>query len=121
MQEEDLRELVSTAPVCLGIFGTSAKSARVVPNKVYQGAAAGALVITSDTGPQRAALGENAIFVPAGDPEALADALQKVCELDADELHAMLNRSRSHARDHFSPRSVVVPLLAALENGGARP
>ena len=39
---------------------------RVVPNKVFQGAAAGCAVVTSDTAPQRRALGDAAVFVPAG-------------------------------------------------------
>ena len=55
-----LPELVARHDVCLGILGTGAKARRVVPNKVYQGAAAGCAVITSDTPPQRSALGDAA-------------------------------------------------------------
>jgi SAM-dependent methyltransferase len=63
----DLPALVGSHEVCLGIFGTGAKALRVVPNKVYQGAAAGCAVVTSDTAPQRAALGDDALLVPPGD------------------------------------------------------
>ena len=66
--------LVAGHDVCLGIFGTGVKAQLVVPNKVYQGAAAGCAVVTSDTAPQRRALGENAveheILVWIADPEA---------------------------------------------------
>ncbi|MGH3266003.1 MAG: hypothetical protein ACRDNS_28880, partial [Trebonia sp.] len=40
----DLPALVAAHDVCLGIFGTSDKALRVVPNKVFQGAAAGCAV-----------------------------------------------------------------------------
>jgi glycosyltransferase involved in cell wall biosynthesis len=62
----------------LGIFGTSAKAARVVPNKVFQALACGAPVITADTPATRELLTdrESALLVPPGDAEALAEALR---------------------------------------------
>src|ERR1700757_592358 len=53
----ELPALVASHDVCLGIFGTGDKALRVVPNKVFQGAAAGCAVVTSDTAPQRRVLG----------------------------------------------------------------
>jgi glycosyltransferase involved in cell wall biosynthesis len=63
----------------LGIFGTSAKAARVIPNKVFQAIACGTPVITADTRAARELLadGESALLVPPGDPEALAGALRR--------------------------------------------
>ena len=52
------------------------KAPRVVPNKVFQGAAAGCAIVTSDTAPQRRVLGDAALLVPPGDPAALATALR---------------------------------------------
>src|SRR6201999_1086001 len=75
---DELRRLVAASDVCLGIFGTGAKARRVVPNKIYQGAAAGCAIVTSDTAPQRRVLGDAAVLVPPGDPEALADALLRL-------------------------------------------
>ena len=57
----------------------------MVPNKVFQGAAAGCAVVTSDTAPQRRVLGDAAVLVPPGDPAALAEALRS---LAADRLAA---------------------------------
>ncbi|MDP9116130.1 MAG: glycosyltransferase, partial [Actinomycetota bacterium] len=75
LDPDQLPGLIATHHVCLGVFGTSPKALRVVPNKVYQGAAAGCAIVTSATEPQRRALADDAIFVPPGDPVALCAAL----------------------------------------------
>jgi glycosyltransferase involved in cell wall biosynthesis len=64
----------------LGIFGTSDKAARVIPNKVFQALACGAPVVTADTPAERELLadGESALLVPPGDPEALATAVRRL-------------------------------------------
>jgi glycosyltransferase involved in cell wall biosynthesis len=111
----DLPGLVAAHDVCLGIFGTTSKAFTVVPNKVYQGAAAGCAVITSDTGPQRRAFGDAAIFVPPADAEALAGAIEIFADRSA------LGRARAAGRaaaHRFTARAVVTPLVEAL---GAAP
>jgi glycosyltransferase involved in cell wall biosynthesis len=66
----------------LGIFGTSSKAQRVIPNKVFQALACGAPVVTGDSRAARELLDEeSAVLVPPGDPAALAEA---VCKLAAD-------------------------------------
>ena len=64
----------------LGIFGTSAKATRVIPNKVFQALACGTPVITGDTPAARELLvdGASALLVPPGDPGALADAIRRL-------------------------------------------
>ena len=110
----DLPALVASHHVCLGIFGTGSKARRVVPNKVFQGAAAGCAIVTSDTAPQRRALGGAAVLVPPGDPDALAGALR---QLAADP--AALARRRGAASElaagQFAPAQVVAPLLRLLQ------
>jgi glycosyltransferase involved in cell wall biosynthesis len=60
----------------LGIFGTTRKAQRVIPNKVFQALACGAPAITADT-PAIHELGEDALMlVPPGDAQALADAVR---------------------------------------------
>jgi glycosyltransferase involved in cell wall biosynthesis len=95
--------------VCLGIFGTGAKALRVVPNKVYQGAAAGCAIVTSDTAPQRAALGDAAVYVPPGDADALAHVLR-----DLSDVAGLRNAAYDVAERCFRPVRVVAPLREAL-------
>jgi glycosyltransferase involved in cell wall biosynthesis len=68
------------AACALGIFGTSDKARRVIPNKAFQALACGVPLLTADTPAARELLadGESALLVPPGDPEALADALRRV-------------------------------------------
>ncbi len=101
-----LPALVAGHQVSLGIFGTEAKALRVAPNKVYQGAAAGCAVVTSDTEPQRRALGDAAVFVPPGDAEALARALRDLAG-DPGRAAALGLLARARAEQHFTARAVT--------------
>lgn len=109
----ELPMVVAAHDVCLGIFGTSGKARQVVPNKVYQGAAVGCVIITSDTLPQRRALGETGIFVSPGDAKALAAALDRLAR-NPEALRLARQASYRHARRHFTPEKIVVPLLEKL-------
>ena len=109
----ELPALVAAHDVCLGIFGTSDKALRVVPNKVFQGAAAGCAVVTSDTAPQRRVLGDAAVLVPPGDPAALADALLRLAD-DREALLKLRHAVRQLAAERFTPEQVVEPLTARL-------
>jgi len=113
VEPEELPALVARMDVCLGIFGTGPKALRVVPNKVFQGAAAGAAIVTSDTGPQREALGDAALYVPPGDARALADALLALAA-DHERLHELRVAAYERACAHFRPASVVAPLHALV-------
>jgi glycosyltransferase involved in cell wall biosynthesis len=109
----ELPALVASHDVCLGIFGTGDKALRVVPNKVFQGAAAGCAVITSDTPPQRRVLGNAAVLVPPGDPAALADALLRLAS-DREALLKLRHAARLLAAERFTPEQVVGPLTDRL-------
>lgn len=110
---DDLPALVARHDVCLGIFGTGPKALRVVPNKVFQGAAAGCAVVTSDTEPQRRLLGDAALLVPAGDPAALAASLRELAK-DPDRLASARSAASDLARTSFTPAAVTASLLTRL-------
>jgi glycosyltransferase involved in cell wall biosynthesis len=111
----ELPALVAGHDVCLGIFGTGEKARRVVPNKVFQGAAAGCAIVTSDTAPQRRVLGEAAILVPPGDADALAAALRELAA-DRVKLAELRAAARALADKCFTPAQVAAPLIEKIVN-----
>jgi glycosyltransferase involved in cell wall biosynthesis len=77
MPLEQLPDQIATATLCLGIFGTTAKAGRVVPNKLFQCLAVGRPVVTADTPAIRSAFAESDVMlVPPGDPDKLALAVR---------------------------------------------
>ncbi|WP_100349915.1 glycosyltransferase [Luteimicrobium subarcticum] len=119
VEPADLPALVASHDVCLGILGDTPKALRVVPNKVYQGLAAGCAVVTSGTPPQRRALADAAVLVPPGDAAALAAALRALAD-DPAALADARTRARTGGR-RFTPDAVVAPLLEALRVAGHAP
>ena len=77
-----LPDELHSAGCALGIFGTGAKAQRVIPNKAFQALACGTPLITSDTPAARELLvnEESALLVPAGNPEALAEAIRRLAD-----------------------------------------
>jgi glycosyltransferase involved in cell wall biosynthesis len=75
-----LVQSMAASDVCLGVFGTSPKTERVIPNKVFDALAAARPVITADTAAAREALthADTAWLCPAGDAEAVADAIVRL-------------------------------------------
>lgn len=71
-----LPERIGQADILLGVFGASAKAARVIPNKVYQSIACSRPVVTLRGSAYPLELSENSAcgfsWVPPGDPVAIA-------------------------------------------------
>jgi glycosyltransferase involved in cell wall biosynthesis len=82
IEYERLPDENRAAGCALGIFGSTAKTQRVIPNKAFQALACGAPLITADTPAARELLvdGESALLVPPGDATALAAAIQRLAE-----------------------------------------
>jgi glycosyltransferase involved in cell wall biosynthesis len=81
--ELELRPLIGSHEVVLGIFGQSAKASSVIANKVWQGLAAGKVVVTRESpalAEISAIMGDHLIQVPGGDPQALATALDAITQ-----------------------------------------
>ena len=106
---------VSASGIVLGIFGRSAKAARVVPNKVFQAMAAGRPIITADTPGIREVLthGRDAVLVPPGEPAALAAALIALAA-DPAARRALGAAARRRYEEIGTPEAVARPLAAWL-------
>jgi glycosyltransferase involved in cell wall biosynthesis len=77
---DELPGALHAAGCALGIFGTSGKARRVIPNKAFQALACGTPLVSADTPAARELLvdGESALLVPPGDPDALVAAVRRV-------------------------------------------
>lgn len=86
---------IASAALCLGIFGTSSKAGRVIPNKLYECLAVGRPVLTADTPAIGATFDDEVAVVPPGDPEALAGAIRSLlADPDRRQLMARLGHER---------------------------
>jgi glycosyltransferase involved in cell wall biosynthesis len=116
VERDELPALVFEHDICLGIFSPGAKGMRVIPNKVFQGAAAGCAIVTSNSVSQQEALGEAGRFVAPGDPQALADALRWLLA-DRERVWELRRAAYRRAVEAFTPEAVVEPLHERLEAG----
>lgn len=117
---EDLPGWIRRADLCLGIFGTTQKAGRVVPNKVYEIVAAGTPFVTADTPAMRDLLELGTCpcvhLVPAGDAGALADTVDELCR-EAGE------RKLGGCNEHvpvYGPPEVGGQLLEVIRRATAR-
>ena len=118
VEPEALPSIVASYDVCLGVFGAGPKALRVVPNKVFQGAAAGCAIVTSDTAPQRRLLGAAAVYTPPGDAGGLADALLELAR-DRGKVARLRTAAGELADRAFTPAAVVEELWARLSKRAA--
>ena len=90
VEYERLPDELRRAGCALGIFGSSDKARRVIPNKAFQALACGVPLVTADTPAARELLtdGSDALLVPPGEPEALAVAIRSL--IDDRELAARI-------------------------------
>ena len=111
---EDLPAVVARHDVALGIFGSTTKARQVVPNKIYQAAAAGCGVVTSDTSAQRRVLGDAVRYVPADDSQALTDALLSLAG-DRSQLSALAKSAATLADAEFTAPKVTATLVERID------
>lgn len=111
----ELLEAVAASHVCLGVFGTGGKAARVIPCKVYDGLAMGRPVVTAATPAARELLTDDAdaVLVPPGDPEALADAIAALADNPA-RRRAVGVAGRATWEAHCTPEAIGADLIARL-------
>ena len=114
---ENLPARIAAAHIVLGIFGSTEKTQRVIPNKVYQALACGRPVVTAATPAFPAALldatDSGISWVPAGDAQALADAVIALTDAAESLTQVGTNSRRSYER-YFSESEVASALDQTL-------
>jgi glycosyltransferase involved in cell wall biosynthesis len=118
-----LPDELAAARVVLGVFGAGHKAAMVVPNKVYQAAAAGRPLVTRDGPGLREVLrpGEHCLVCPPADPAALAAAIERLLA-DPDLAERLGRAARAHVVGRFAPASQAARLGGLLaDRFGGRP
>jgi glycosyltransferase involved in cell wall biosynthesis len=115
---EELPDVIHQAEILLGIFGTSAKAGRVIPNKVYQALACGKPLVTRTSPAYPASFVDNNKlgigWVAAGDPQQLADKISELLTNRA-VIAEMGRQARQTYETHFSMASISASLFSALQ------
>ncbi len=112
---EELKSYIHAADICLGIFGTSGKASRVIPNKVFQIVSCGKAFITRDSPAIRELFqgdDEGVFLVDAGDPKCLAEKVMYLCRNKNSHQNEPFF---SEKRQQISPAGVGRELRALLE------
>ena len=116
MPYEEAMTRLARADISLGIFGTSAKSGRVVPHKVFQSMALGVPTITR----RSAAISEffrdeeHLVLVPAGDGLALARAIESLAA-DPERSERIAAQGRAAAKAQASPSRIGDLLVETIQ------
>lgn len=109
---------LASADAILGIFGTSDKALRVIPNKVYQGLAIGRAVLTAATPafvPELRADEDHGVFwAEPGDPGSICEAALRL-HRRRDELASQGNEARVNYELHYSNRAIAQVLREILQ------
>lgn len=112
----DLPDRIRRADILLGVFGSTPKAQRVIPNKVFQALACGKPVVTrsAPTYPAQFSKAEaGIIFVAAGKSGELADTIGRLASEPA-KLQQHGHTSRALYEQNFSFAHVVQQLASAL-------
>lgn len=107
VEQEKLPDLIGPSDICLGIFGDTPKTKRVIPNKVYEAMAMGKPIITGDTSAIRELpdVDKCLYLVPVANGQAIANAIMKLA-VD-EELRETLGRnSLLLFRNHLTNRHI---------------
>src|SRR5262245_10035462 len=108
---------LAAAAVVLGVFGAGEKAAMVVPNKVWQAAAAGRPLVTRDGPALREVLepGVHCLACPPDDPERLAAAIVGMLD-DPVRAEELGGAARRRVVEAFGPAARARRLASSLRS-----
>jgi glycosyltransferase involved in cell wall biosynthesis len=112
----DLPDRIRRADILLGVFGSTPKAQRVIPNKVFQALACGKPVVTCSAPAYPAPISKSEAgitFVEAGRPDELAAAVGRLA-IDPAGLEHHGHASRALYEQNFSLAHIALQLADAL-------
>ncbi len=113
-----LPDRIRRADILLGVFGTTEKAGRVIPNKIYQALACGKPVITRHAPAYPKELLENntsgMTWVAPGDGRALAKAVATLAR-QPERLPTLGAAARATYEKYFSAATITQELQSALQ------
>ena len=116
---EQLPAAIQHADILLGVFGSSAKANRVIPNKAFQALACGKPLITrrASAYPDEllSAAHSGITWIEASDAAALAKAVQSLAE-QPEQLAVLGAQARARYEHYFSAGRIVAALDTALRD-----
>jgi glycosyltransferase involved in cell wall biosynthesis len=116
---EQLPERIHQADILLGVFGTTPKAGRVIPNKVFQSLACGRPVITRSAPayPESLITADHSgvVWTPPGDARSLAECVASLAE-NPDKLRQLSEAAAETSRQYFSESVVRQQLNEALSD-----
>jgi glycosyltransferase involved in cell wall biosynthesis len=113
--QKDIPAYIARAQICLGIFGTTEKALRVIPNKVYECLSCGKAVITERSPAALETLhdGEDVCLVTPGNGEELAERISTL-KHDAALRARLAEGARRLSNTTFSPGAIAGNLVQWL-------
>lgn len=114
---ENLPARIHHADILLGVFGTTPKAGRVIPNKVYQSLACGRAVITRHANvypePMCHANDTGLVWCDAGDAKSLAEQVAMLAS-DSERLNRLGSAASETSRQYFSENAIREQLKSVL-------
>jgi glycosyltransferase involved in cell wall biosynthesis len=113
--KEEIARMIARCDVSLGIFGTTGKASRVIPNNNYQALAMRKPIVTMDSPAAHELLvhGENALLCQPADPRALADSILSL-RRDPALRGRIAENGYALFREKLTPEKIVAPLVELL-------
>jgi glycosyltransferase involved in cell wall biosynthesis len=114
--KDQMRNVLAAADACIAILKPLDLYKTTYPNKVFDYMAAGRPVILAIEGVIRQVVEDPGagIFVPPGDPEAMADAVRRLAQ-NPNRARAMGLSGRAYIESHFNRRILAENLALLLE------
>ena len=111
---EELPDYISQADLCLGIFGDTNKTQRVIPHKVYEYVSMRKPIITADTPAVRELFNDNDLcLVPTANPQELAKAILKL-KADRELRVKLAENAYNKFMQKCTPKIIISKLLKEI-------